>query len=181
MMVETDAVAADAAAAPPGRWGRFQPWLGTAVRLGLAAVWLLAGASKVGDLAASGRAVHAYELLPYDAAMIVGAALPFVELTLGVLLVVGLATRVVAGASAVLLAIFMAGISWAWARGLNIDCGCFSAGGELPAGQDPGYAWELLRDVGFLVLAGFLMIWPSSHGSLDRWLAGRDRTEDEDE
>ena len=39
------------------RWPALRPWLGTAARLGLAAVWLIAGGAKVGDLAASGRAV----------------------------------------------------------------------------------------------------------------------------
>ncbi|HET9517862.1 MAG TPA: DoxX family protein, partial [Actinoplanes sp.] len=32
------------------------PWVSTLARLALAAVWLIAGATKVGDLAAAGRA-----------------------------------------------------------------------------------------------------------------------------
>ena len=149
------------------RWLAARPWLGTAARLGLAAVWLVAGGSKVGDLAASGRAVNAYQLLPYDLAVVIGSALPFVEIALGVLLLLGLATRLAAGVSAVLLVVFVAGIVSAWARGLSIDCGCFGSGGDLAAGQDPTYGAEILRDLGFLVLAGFLLAWPRTPYSVD--------------
>jgi uncharacterized membrane protein YphA (DoxX/SURF4 family) len=163
------------------RWRTARPWISTAVRLGLAAVWLTAGGTKVGDLAAAGRAVNAYQLVPYDVAKVVGAAQPFVELALGVLLLLGLATRLVAGISAVLLVVFIAGIVSAWTRGLSIDCGCFSRGGALAAGQTPSYAPEILRDLGFLLLAGFLLIWPRTPISVDAWLTGETRLRGEDE
>ncbi|MGW4497920.1 MauE/DoxX family redox-associated membrane protein [Micromonospora sp. NPDC004336] len=163
------------------RWPAVRPWLGVAARLGLAAVWLVAGGSKVGDLAASGRAVNAYEVMPYDVATVIGAALPFVELALGVLLLLGLATRLSAAVSAALLVVFVAGIASAWSRGLAIDCGCFGSGGQLAQGQAPSYLPEILRDLGFLALAGFLLIWPRTPVSMDGWLAGEAPVEDEDE
>ena len=147
-----------------------QPWLSLAARVGLAAVWLIAGGAKVGDLAASGRAVNAYQLMPYDAARVVGAALPFVEIGLGLLLLAGLAVRLSAGVSAVLLVVFIAGIVSAWSRGLAIDCGCFGSGGQLAAGQGPTYGTEILRDLGFLALAGVLLWRPRSPFSIDALL-----------
>ncbi|MBB5828337.1 MauE/DoxX family redox-associated membrane protein [Micromonospora carbonacea] len=162
------------------RWAAVRPWLGVAARLGLAAVWLVAGGAKVGDLAASGRAVNAYQVMPYDVATVIGAALPFVELALGALLLVGLATRLAAGISAALLVVFVAGIASAWSRGLAIDCGCFGSGGQLAAGQTPSYLPEILRDLGFLALAGFLLTWPRTPVSVDGWLAGPP-VEDDDE
>ncbi|WP_348650514.1 DoxX family protein [Catellatospora sp. KI3] len=148
-------------------WHRAQPWVSLVVRLALAGVFLTAGLLKVGDLAASGRAVNAYQILPYDAAMIFGAAQPFVEIALGLLLLVGLATRLAGWISAVMMVAFIAGISSAWARGLNIDCGCFSKGGVLPPGVTPNYVPELLRDAAFLAMAVFLIIYPLSRFSLD--------------
>ena len=50
------------------RWATAWPWISTIARLGLAAVFLTAGGLKVGDLAASGRAVYAYLLMSFDAA-----------------------------------------------------------------------------------------------------------------
>lgn len=152
---------------PVARWRTIQPWLGTLARLGIAAVWLAAGASKVTDLAASGRAVNAYRLMPYDVAQAVGAALPFVEIALGVLLLIGLATRLAAGVSAAVLVIFIAGISSAWGRGLSIDCGCFGGGGELAAGQSPSYGPEIARDLAFLALSAFLLVFPLTRLSVD--------------
>src|ERR1041384_7616284 len=90
------------------------PWISTAARLGLAAVWIVAGSLKVSDLAASARAVNAYDLMPYDAAKVVGAVQPFVEIALGLLLLIGLAVRLSAGISALLLVIFIAGTVSPW-------------------------------------------------------------------
>nr|WP_229784274.1 MauE/DoxX family redox-associated membrane protein [Pilimelia anulata] len=152
------------------RWTTAQPWLTVAVRLGLAAVWLVAGGAKVGDLAHSGRVVNAYKIMSYDAAKIVGAVLPFVELALGALLLAGLAVRLAGGLSIGLLGAFIAGIVQAWARGLSIDCGCFGGGGELGAGESPTYLLDLLRDLGFVLLAGFLLTWPRGWLAVDNWL-----------
>ena len=146
------------------------PWVSTAARLGLAAVWLIAGGAKVGDLAASGRAVNAYQLMPYEVAKVIGAALPFLEIALGLLLLAGLAVRLSAGLSVVLLVVFIGGIVSAWSRGLAIDCGCFGSGGQLAAGQRPTYGTEILRDVGFLALAGLLLWRPRSRFSIDGML-----------
>lgn len=157
------------------RWQAVAPWVGTAGRLLLAGVWLAAGAAKVGDLAASGRAVHAYRLTPYDVSVVLGAALPMVELVLAALLLVGVATRVAAAASALLLAAFVTGIASAWARGLRIDCGCFGGGGELAEGVDPAYLSEIVRDLGLLAVAVLLVIYPVTRFSLDARLAPQRR------
>jgi uncharacterized membrane protein YphA (DoxX/SURF4 family) len=153
-------------------WRSFLPWLATAGRLLLGGVWIAAGWGKATDLAASVRAVRAYELLPEGLAQVVGAGLPFVEIALGALLVAGVATRISALVSAVLLAAFMIGIASAWARGLRIDCGCFGSGGSLGAGKEPTYGWELLRDGGLILVAALLALRPASKWSIDQWIAG---------
>jgi uncharacterized membrane protein YphA (DoxX/SURF4 family) len=149
-----------------------RPWIATLARLTLAGVWIVAGASKVGDLAASGRAVAAYRLFPYHVATSIGAGLPFVEIALGLLLLAGLATRLAAIVSAVLLTAFITGIASAAARGLRIDCGCFGGGGDLSANQSTKYASELARDVALLAVSVFLAWFPRTRLSLDSWLLG---------
>lgn len=162
-----------------GRSTAVLPWLATVARLVLGAVWVTAGLLKIGDPAASVRAVRAYRLLPEPAVQIVGAGLPAAELVLGVLLIVGLGVRVGAVLSALLLAAFVVGIAAAWARGLRIDCGCFGSGGELGPGQEPSYGLELARDAGLLALAGLLAWWPRSRFSVDGWLLGTNARERE--
>ena len=62
----------------------------------------------------------------------------------GVCLVLGLLTRAAAVLSALLFVAFIVGIASAWARGLQIECGCFGGGGtsaerrrRLPVGDRP--------------------------------------------
>ncbi len=148
------------------------PWLATAARLILGTVWIVAGATKVADLAESVRAVRAYRALPEWAVPVVGAGLPFLEIALGLLLVVGFSVRFGAIVSAALLAVFIAGIVSASVRGLQIDCGCFGGGGELGAGEQTRYGTEIARDVGLLALAGLLAWRPASRFSIDSWISG---------
>jgi uncharacterized membrane protein YphA (DoxX/SURF4 family) len=144
-----------------------RPWLATAARLIVGGVWIVAGALKVGDLTASGRSVVAYRILPFDASMSLGAVLPFLEIALGLLLLLGLATRLAAIASVVLFAVYIGAIASVWARGLRIECGCFGTGGSLTGDQGPRYALEILRDIALLLVAGFLAVFPRSRVSLD--------------
>ena len=95
--------------------------LGTVVRLGLAAVFLVSGVIKIIDPAQTRVAVLAYELLPTDLVGPVATGLPLAELALGTLLVAGAFTRWVALASGLLLLVLMAGMVQAWARGLTLQ------------------------------------------------------------
>src|SRR5687768_12512522 len=100
-------------------------WFGLAARLVVGTVWVVAGLLKLPDPAENVRAVRAYQLLPEAVVPAVGYALPILELLLGICLVLGLLTRLNAVLSGVLLVGFIIGIASAWARGLEIECGCF--------------------------------------------------------
>ena len=138
---------------------RVRDIVGTVARLGLAAVFLVSGVLKAIDPDATYVAVRAYDVLPKLGVALVAGVLPWLEIVIGLLLLVGIATRAVAAVSAVLLLGFIAGVAQAWARGLSIDCGCFGGGGAVDPGQTT-YGRELLRDAGFLVLAGWLVVRP---------------------
>jgi uncharacterized membrane protein YphA (DoxX/SURF4 family) len=146
--------------------------VGTLARFGLAAVWLVSGLLKAADPDQTYVAVRAYDVLPDAGVEVVAALLPWVELALGVLLLAGVGTRLVAGLSAVLLVVFVAGVTQAWARGLAIDCGCFGGGGAVEPGQTT-YVQELLRDAGFLLMAGWLIARPHTLVALDDRLESR--------
>jgi uncharacterized membrane protein YphA (DoxX/SURF4 family) len=150
--------------------GPASEWIGLAVRLGLALVWGWAGLAKISDPAEAAQAVRAYEILPESLVKPIGYGLPFLELALALLLLVGLGTRIVAVVSAVLLLTFIAGITSTWARGISIDCGCFGGGGAVDASKTE-YLQEILRDTGFLLLAAWLIARPRTRLSVDSWLA----------
>jgi uncharacterized membrane protein YphA (DoxX/SURF4 family) len=146
--------------------------VGTLARFGLAAVWLVSGLLKAADPDQTYVAVRAYDVLPDAGVEVVAALLPWVELALGVLLLAGVGTRLVAALSAVLLVVFVAGVTQAWTRGLSIDCGCFGGGGAVEPGQTT-YVQELLRDAGFLLMAGWLIARPHTLVALDDRLESR--------
>ncbi|QBI53947.1 MauE/DoxX family redox-associated membrane protein [Streptomonospora litoralis] len=153
-------------AAAPRRWAAIQPWVTLLARLALAGVLAYAAASKLPP-ALSVQSVEAYQLFSADVSRAIGFALPLLEFALALLLVVGLATRYVGGASGLLMIVFIAGIASAWARGLNIDCGCFGTGGPVAEGETQ-YGLDIARDLGFLALAAVVTIWPRSPLALDR-------------
>ncbi len=144
-------------------------WLGLAARLVVGGVWIWAGLLKLPDPAASVESVRAFELLPASLVEPVGYLLPPLEVVLGAALVIGVMTRGAALLSIVLLAAFVFGISWAWATGLKIDCGCFGDGG---ANRDAAsqYPWEIARDLGLLALSLFVLVINRGRLALDSLL-----------
>lgn len=152
-------------------------WFGLLARLVVGGVWIVAGALKITDPNTSIQAVKAYELLPTSVVEPVGYLLPALELVVGLALVLGVMTRGAAAISALLFVAFIIGIASAWARGLEIDCGCFGGGGADPDASSD-YPWEIARDVGLLLLSGFLVWQRSTRLSLDSVLFRR-RTPEE--
>ena len=151
--------------------GRRADLVGLLARLIVGAVLIWAGALKVTSPAVSARAVNAFQILPYDVARYVGYALPLVELLIGLLLVIGLFTRVAAVVGGLLMVAFIIGIASAWARGLSIDCGCFGGGGTIAASQTQ-YPLDILRDLAVAACAAWLVVRPRTAYSLDRRLFG---------
>jgi uncharacterized membrane protein YphA (DoxX/SURF4 family) len=146
---------------------KYQPWIALVARLVLGGVLLAAGLLKYKHLDKSQMAVRAYELLPISLANFLGIVLPFLEIGIGILLILGAAIRISAICGSILMAIFIIGISQAWARGLSIDCGCFGGGGQVAPGS-ANYLPEILRDLGLALLGIFLFRFPQSKFALDK-------------
>lgn len=144
-------------------------WIGLAARLVIGGVWIWAGALKLGDSYQSVQAVRAYDLLPESLVEPVGYLLPVLEVVVGAALVLGVLTRGAAVISAVLFVVFIIGIASAWARGLQIDCGCFGGGGYNPDASSQ-YPWEIARDAVLLAGSLYLVRWPRTRFALDSLL-----------
>ena len=146
---------------------KIQPWLGLAARLILGGTLIAAGYLKFDELDKSQMAVRAYEMLPIPLANFLGIVVPFFELAVGILLVIGAGVRISAALSALLMIAFMIAITQAWARGLSIDCGCFGGGGQVPEGE-ANYLTPLLRDTGLALLGVYLTLFPHTKFGLDK-------------
>ena len=146
---------------------KYQPWFGLFARLVVGGVIFAAGYLKVGHIAKSQMAVRAYDVLPIGIANFLGTVLPFIEVAIGLLLILGAATRINALLSAALMVLFILAITQAGLRGLTIDCGCFGGGGQVEPGQTK-YLQEIARDTVLLLLAIYLYRFPSTKFSLDK-------------
>jgi uncharacterized membrane protein YphA (DoxX/SURF4 family) len=136
-------------------------------RLTLGIVLLLAGYLKAIHPQKSAMAVRAYELLPVSIANFFGYILPWFEIGVGALLILGVTVRISAILGGFTMLIFIVAISQAWARGLSIDCGCFGGGGAVDPDQTK-YLEEILRDFGLLLIAFFLYRFPKGRFGLDK-------------
>jgi putative oxidoreductase len=128
-----------------------------AVRIALGGIFIYAALVKIADPVGFAGSIAAYKILPYFASYLTAATLPFLELTCGVLLVVGYRVKGGALIIGLLNLVFIAALASAIARGLDIDCGCFKQGG---AKTSPWLA--LLRDLVFLAMTAVVL--KTEHG-----------------
>ena len=105
-----------------------RPWLVTVCRLVLGLVFLYAGAPKVWLPQAFLVSVRSYMILPDDLVPAFTVVLPTIELVAGLLLVLDRWVRPAAVVVGGMLCVFVVAIVSAMARGLDIECGCFSHG-----------------------------------------------------
>jgi uncharacterized membrane protein YphA (DoxX/SURF4 family) len=151
---------------------RFQPVITLLARLILGGVLLAAGGLKVFKPTDSANAVAAYKLMPTELAHLIGYALPWLEVAIGLLLIVGFMVRPSAVLSGLVMIVFIGAIASVWARGMLIDCGCFGGGGEI----DPSlasevrmnYFIEIMRDLGLALAALYLYFFPYGKLSIEK-------------
>ena len=156
-------------------------WIGLLARLVVSIVDVAAGVAKFSDPAGNVRQVRAFRILPEAIVPTVGHALPTVEIVIGAALVLGLLTRTFAVLASLFYIAFIIGIAAAWARGLEINCGCFGSHGVPPDPQRQ-YAIDIARDIGLLICSLWLVIWPRTRLALDNLLFTHDeRLADGDE
>ena len=134
---------------------RFLPTMATVARWFVGTVFLVSALGKVVDPAAFASNVAAYRLIPFGAVNVFSLMLAWTELLVGLSLLNGVAYRSAALLSAAMNIVFIIAVASAMARGLSIECGCFTLA-KSTAG------WSLIaRDVVLLALSVFLTLAPS--------------------
>jgi len=117
------------------------------LRIALGAIFVYAAWTKLRtpwELFA--MSIDSYQLLPLKVVELVARTLPWFELAVGLLLIAGFWLRSAAAAITLLLAVFFGLMVRAYARGMEINCGCFGANDVI--------SWKtLLRDGSMLAAA----------------------------
>lgn len=119
------------------------------VRIALGVMFVYAGLTKIVAPAGFALAVYNYHILPAQLVNLTAVVLPWVEVTAGACLVLGLWTPGGALIVSSLLFVFTLALGFNLSRGLDIACGCFSSS---PTAERITW-WYLLRDGSLLVAA----------------------------
>jgi uncharacterized membrane protein YphA (DoxX/SURF4 family) len=105
-----------------------------ALRLFLAAVFLYAAWTKLKQpWLVFAMSIDAYQLLPEWAVLALARSLPWIELGIGVFLLLGVWIRYTSAVAAALLGVFFSIMLVSYGKGMGIDCGCFGLGEALTA------------------------------------------------
>jgi uncharacterized membrane protein YphA (DoxX/SURF4 family) len=134
-------------------------WLSTRVSIALGLFFVVAALPKLADPPSFAHMIYNYRLAPGSLINLAALVLPWLELTCGVALILGIWRRSAAAFAGGLLLVFAAAISVNLLRDHAIDCGCFDV-------KDAGKSVEerlfdmrmsIVRDAGMLLMVAQIL------------------------
>jgi len=137
-------------------------------RLILGGIFIFTGFAKVNHISALINEIKQYQILPYALASVYGHVLPYLEIVVGVLLVLGIVLRISASIAGLMLISFAVAKIVAIIRGLNISvCHCFGPAVPLLSNQ------SLAIDFIMLLLAIQIILFRNKLFSISSWIRRR--------
>jgi uncharacterized membrane protein YphA (DoxX/SURF4 family) len=130
-------------------------------RLILGIVFIYASIDKIFHPGQFAEIIHNYQILPYLLINPTAIILPWLELILGVFLLIGIWLPGTVFLTNLLLAVFLGAMVFNLARGLDIHCGCFSTTVDLGDAAAP-MVWYAIRDSLFII-PGIFLLWHTLH------------------
>lgn len=120
------------------------------VRIVLGAIFVYAAYLKLKDpWALFAMNIDSYQVLPLWAVRLTARTLPWAEMAIGILLITGFFRRVSTSAATLLLLVFFTLIVRAYAKGMEINCGCFGPGETI--------SWKTMLRDGSMVAGGIFV------------------------
>jgi putative oxidoreductase len=121
-------------------------------RIVLGAVFLYAGYVKLRDpWQLFAMSINSYEVLPLAWAELAAHVIPWLELLLGGMVISGAWLRISGTLVSLLLLTFFTLMVRAYAKGMQINCGCFGPGEAI--------SWKTLLRDGSMAAAAIAMTW----------------------
>ena len=145
-------------------WEAFRNrYLSFAFRIGLGVIFIISGAGKLTELAVFVDQVEGANVIPHVLARAYGTALPYVEIVIGALLILGLLSRFAAGIGGLAALSFIIGNSTRIHRGIYGECGCFGSIASLQFSTGEA----LIIDCVLLIMAIQILVHKGEFLSLD--------------
>ena len=135
------------------------PWLTVRVQIALGLFFVVAALPKLVDPPSFAHMIYNYRLVPGAFVNVFALVMPWLELLLGLALILGVWTRTSAALVGALLVVFVAAISVNLARGNAIDCGCFdvTAANKSVDERLADMRLVVLRDAGMLAMVAQIL------------------------
>lgn len=133
-------------------------WLTIRVQLALGLIFIIAAWPKIADPPSFAHMIYNYRVLPAALINISSLVMPWLEIVVGLALVIGIWTRPARTLIALMLVVFIAALSFNLLRGNAIDCGCFNVSlANRSYEQRLGdMRLDIFRDLGMLLMCAQL-------------------------
>ncbi len=169
--------------ANPSRWHQFanhrlHHFIALPIRWYLGYIFIAASIHKIAHPADFALDVATYQILPLVLVNLMAIILPWLEIITGIMLVIGLRVRAASLLICGMMITFIIALGIALHTGLNISCGCF-ASGALEA-SDPISWLTMLRDLAWLSLGIYIVIFDKCAIGIDAWLCKKWRHQSSD-
>jgi len=134
------------------------PWLTVRVQIALGAIFVVAALSKIADPPSFAHMIYNYRILPGGLVNVTALLMPWVEITTGLCLILGVWVRPARWLIAAMLVVFMVAITINLVRDNAIDCGCFNVAdvGKTHDERIRDMWLVLVRDTGMLLMVAQL-------------------------
>lgn len=124
-------------------------------RILIGGILIYASINKIVDPGGFARAIDNYHIIPFGLENIMAIILPWLELIVGLCLIIGVFIDGAAFLVIVMMVIFIVAITFAILSGYNIECGCGLKPGELVGIQ------KIIEDLTYLILTWMILKRPS--------------------
>jgi hypothetical protein len=130
------------------------------VQIALGAIFVVAALPKVADPPSFAHMIYNYRLVPGAMINALALVMPWVEILVGLALILGVWPREAASLAGLLLLVFIAAIAVNLARGRAVDCGCFDvhAAGKSREELLADMRWVIIRDAAILLMVGQILV-----------------------
>lgn len=145
------------------------PYTVLIARLIVGLMFIVVGLSKIADPQLFAKEIGNYRMLPELFVNLVAIFLPWLELVCGLLLIAGVRLRANAVLISIMLLVFIVGVGSAWARGLNINCGCYSNIAKQTVGLP-----KILENIGLIALTMIIYFFPKRELTLEEFIKKTD-------
>jgi putative oxidoreductase len=133
-------------------------YLALACRLFIGGIFIAACIFKIKDPEVFALSIATYDILPTSLVNLMAIILPWLELVVGVMIIIGYKTRPSALLIALMMLMFMTALAIALARGIDMSCGCFAS---AEAGEQISRL-TMLRDLCYLLPAIYVLLFDSN-------------------